>query len=219
MVGYFCKKCKTDNAAPACATCGARLSPKTARVLFRETRLPALDGAAWKGAVTVLVIAVLLLLLALLCCEFALGGAASVSRLATGALIPAVLLALVCGAGLILGVLIAQGREENYYILDEQGAHVQTWVRDQRVKCLARMQSYAQCKKTRAQDAAGQTLVMVENRCLPWTDVRRVEYRRGRVLLYAAASSPSMSPRPPEEDMEGLTRFLELKLKQAARKK
>ena len=96
--------------------------------------------------------------------------------------------------------LLAQGREVIVYVLDPQGAHLQTWHQPSRIKSWARLQSADPRQNIPQQD--GSVMHLSQERHMIWNDVQSVRYkpRNAAILIYHTPYlAPMVLKLPPDE--------------------
>ena len=173
MIVSYCKKCKLESEGAVCQNCGKRASASSIRDVWRTVRVPGADAGAWRSAVGVLSFTVLLLLAVLLLAE-RFGTSAQNFAVSAGTLISAVAVAGVIGLLLVVAAYSLQGREEIRYILDMEGAHMQTWYRASRIHAWARLQRANMSAAVQSRDGA--KYIKAEERHLLWRDINEIGY-------------------------------------------
>ena len=191
MINWYCSKCGRNNADSVCTGCGKKLSAGSMRDVWHVYRTPLSDGSAWKSALALLFIASFLCMAFLFLWQSALSGFAGALPLLTNGTAAAVFLLIPAGLVCLFFALSLQGREILVYCLDTQGAHMQTWHAEGRIRSWARLQRY------HAEDAAmqedGSSMVLSQTRHILWPDVRAVHFlpSRGEIHLF---SGPRLFP-------------------------
>lgn len=222
MFVYYCKKCKRDSAAPVCEYCGTPIaaSPQTTRFKWRHIRTPLGDTPTVMGAVKALVTTVVCLLLLMFLGEliFSPDKRAAVTMFTNSGILPTVLIFAFLAIGLICLVLALQGQEEMHFVLDNRGAHVQTWITPGKLKCLARFVPYETYNI--AVDPEGNQRMLIGETHLLWTDVCRVEIRRHacRIDLYRPAGFRFMSLYPDRQELEAIENYIKPRMKQLVKR-
>ena len=199
MIVSYCKKCKIESEGSVCQQCGKRASASGIRDVWRTVRVPSADTGAWRSAIAVLVSVVVLLLAVLLLVE-RFGTVAQDFRASAGSLISAVAIAGVIGLLIVLAAFSLQGREEIRYILDMDGAHMQTWYRATRLHGWARLQHVSMASAVQSRDGA--RYIKAEERHLLWRDINEIGYSpsTGTIRLYRVPHlAPFVLRIPPEE--------------------
>lgn len=217
---FYCKKCKADSATPVCEHCGAPIASlnHNERFKWRMRRLPVADVLAIGAALRILLFTVMALLLALFIGEliFAADKQAALRMFTASGVLPWALIALGGGAALALAVLALQGREDILYVLDNRGAHLQTWIAPSRIKCYARFLPYESYNIT--PDPEGNPGIPVFESHLLWEDVARFEIRRraGRIDLYRPSGFRFLSLYPEREEFDMVLAYITPRMKQLA---
>ena len=199
MIVSYCKKCKLESEGTVCQQCGKRASASSIRDVWRTVRVPSADTGSWRSAVGILYFVVILLLAALVVVE-RLGSSAHSFATSVGSLISAVAIAGVIGLLIVLAALSLQGREEIRYILDMEGAHMQTWYRASRIHAWARLQRANMSAAVQSRD--GSKYLKAEERHLLWRDINEINYSpsTGTIRLYRTPHlAPFVLRIPPEE--------------------
>ena len=100
----------------------------------------------------------------------------------------------------MLAAFSLQGREEIRYILDMEGAHMQTWYRASRIHAWARLQRADMSSAHQSRD--GSKYLKAEERHLLWRDINEIGYSpsTGTIRLYRTPHlAPFVLRIPPEE--------------------
>ncbi|MBR6185835.1 MAG: hypothetical protein IKQ41_06180 [Clostridia bacterium] len=182
MIYSYCKRCKMESPGDTCPGCGKRSTAAAQRDVWSIANVPLSDGRAWRGALYTLLGVSVLLLAVILGLEALLRDAAAAMRLLQGAL-PRLIAALAAiGLALVFLFLALQGREVNVYVLDPQGAHLQTWHGPQKWKSWARLQSADPGKNVLQQD--GSVMHLSQERHMMWRDVQSVQYKPARAAIF-----------------------------------
>lgn len=161
--------------------------------------MPSADTGAWRSAVGALLSVTVLLLVGLLLTERLTSTAQQFST-SSISLISAVAIAGVIGALLVVAAFSLQGREEIRYILDMEGAHMQTWYRASRLHSWARLQRSQMQSTVPSRDGA--KYIKAEERHLRWQDIIDINYSpsSGTIRLYRTPHlAPFVLRIPPEE--------------------
>ena len=199
MIVSYCKKCQIESEGGVCQQCGKRAPASATRDVWRTIRVPSADTGAWRSAVGVLTFVVILLLIVLLVVERFHSDARNYSA-SVGSLLSAIAIAGVIGLLLVLAALTLQGREEIRYVLDMEGAHMQTWYRASRLHAWARLQHASM--KNAVQSRDGSQYIKAEERHLLWRDINEINYSpsTGTIRLYRTPHlAPFVLRIPPEE--------------------
>ena len=199
MIVSYCKKCKIESEGAVCQQCGKRAPSSNVRDVWRTVRVPGADAGAWRSAIGILSFTVILLLAVLLLAE-RFGSSAQNFSASVGTLISAVAVAGVIGLLIVLAAFALQGREEIRYILDMEGAHMQTWYRASRIHAWARLQRANMSAAIQSRD--GSRYIKAEERHLLWQDINEIGYSpsTGTIRLYRAPHlAPFVLRIPPEE--------------------
>ena len=199
MIVSYCKKCKIESEGAVCQQCGKRAPSSNVRDVWRTVRVPGADAGAWRSAIGILSFTVILLLAVLLLAE-RFGSSAQNFSASVGTLISAVAVAGVIGLLIVLAAFALQGREEIRYILDMEGAHMQTWYRASRIHAWARLQRANMSAAVQSRD--GSRYIKAEERHLLWQDINEIGYSpsTGTIRLYRAPHlAPFVLRIPPEE--------------------
>lgn len=182
MIYSYCKRCKMESPGDVCQGCGKRATAASQRDVWSVASVPLADGRAWRGAVWTLLTVAALLLILIFGLEYLVSGGLITAQLWQGAL-PKMIFALVpLGLLLTFLFLFLQGREVIVYVLDPQGAHLQTWHQPGKIKSWARLQSADPNKNVPQQD--GTVMHLSQERHLMWQDVQSVKYRPGSAAIY-----------------------------------
>ena len=182
MIYSYCKRCKMESPGDVCAGCGKRATAAAQRDVWSIVTVPLADGRIWRGALLTLLGVAALLLGVVFALEAMLSGGDKTAALWQGAL-PRVTLALVpVGLAVVFFFLLLQGREVEVFVLDPQGAHMQTWHEPQRWKSWARLQSADPEKDIYQQD--GTVMHLSQERHMLWKDVQSVRYRQSQSAIY-----------------------------------
>ncbi len=219
---YYCKKCKQDSVSPVCEHCGAQITalPQNERYKWCHIRTPLGDTPTLMGAVKALAMTVVSLLLLMFLGEliFAPDKRAAMTLFTNTGLLPTVLIFCFLAIVLICLFLALQGREEQHFVVNGRGAHVQTWITPSRLKCFARFIPYETYNI--AVDSAGTQRMLIGESHLLWADVCRVEIRRHacRIDLYRPAGFRFMSLYPDRQEMEEIENYITPKMKQLVKR-
>ena len=217
MFVYYCKKCKQDSASTVCEHCGTPIAvnAKSGRFKWRHIRTPLGDSPTLTGALKVLVMTVVCLLLLMFLGEviFSPDKRAAVTMFATSGILPSTMIFAFLAVCVICLVLALQGREEMHFVLDNSGAHLQTWIAPSRLKCFARFVPYETYRI--AVDPEGVQRMLISETHLLWPDVCRVEIRRRacRIDLYRPAGFRFMSVYPDREELEAIENYIMPRMK------
>ena len=202
MIYSYCKRCKTESPGDTCRGCGKRATAAAQRDVWSIASVPLADGRAWRGALWTLLIVMALLLLLIFGLEAMLSGSEKTAQLWAGPMPQLIFAMLPLGLGVTFLFLLAQGREVIVYVLDPQGAHLQTWHVPSRIKSWARLQSADREKDVPQQD--GSVMHLSQERHMLWGDVQSVKYKAGSavIYLYHTPHCAPMALRLPREEYE-----------------
>lgn len=202
MIYSYCKKCKIESQGDICQSCGKRATAAAQRDIFSIASVPLADSRIWFSALYTLLFVAVLLLILIFGLEAMLSGSLKTAQLWDTALPQLIFSIIPLGLLLTFLVLMAQGREVNVYVLDPQGAHLQTWHQPSRLKSWARLQSHDVEKDVPQQD--GSVMHLSQERHMLWQDVQAVKYRPGRamILLYHTPHCAPLVLRLPTEEYE-----------------
>ena len=199
MIVSYCKKCKLESEGAVCQQCGKRASASSIRDVWRTVRVPSADAGAWRSAIGILAFTVILLLIALLLIE-RFGSSVINFNASVGSLVSSVAIVGVIGLLIVFAAFSLQGREEIRYILDMDGAHMQTWYRASRIHAWARLQRANMDAAVQSRDGA--KYLKAEERHLLWRDINEIGYSpsTGTIRLYRTPHlAPFVLRIPPEE--------------------
>lgn len=179
-----CKKCGTETASGAiCPRCGGKLG--NLRWLWRVERRPVLSWIGWNTPMRVILPGITLMAAAVAAAELIGGGAGAVERLLSGDL-PRLLLILTASALALTGlVLVLRGREVLEIAAEKSGLTVTVLLpKPNAVSLLLRLRSPRLAADTSRRREYG---LLLEERKLPWKEIRRVQIwaEKSLVLLYA----------------------------------
>ena len=200
MIVSYCKKCKKESEGSVCRYCGKRASASCVRDVWRATRVPAADGAAWKSIIGVLLIVTVLILVVLFTFEKLVNSTPAFKALLTGQMLTLTLSIPFVGLLICFAALTLQGREEVRYSLDTVGVHTQVWHRASRLRSIARLQASRLNKAIAAND--GTKYILADERHLIWSDINEIHYApsAGLIKLYHTPHfAPLILRIPPEE--------------------
>lgn len=200
MIYSYCKRCKLESPGDVCRSCGKRATANAQRDVWSIASVPLADGRAWKGIFYTLLAVALLLLVVVFGLESLASDGSKVAQLWNSALPRMIILIIPVGMLIAFLFLLAQGREVIVYVLDPQGAHLQTWHQPSRVKSWARLQSADASRNVPQQD--GSVMHLSQERHLIWGDVQSVRYkpRNAAILIYHTPYlAPMVLKLPPEE--------------------
>ncbi|MBR1585486.1 MAG: hypothetical protein IJ662_08110 [Clostridia bacterium] len=200
MIYSYCKRCKLESPGDVCQSCGKRATANAQRDVWSIASVPLADGRVWKSILYALLSVAALLLVVIFGLEALTSDAAKVNRLWNSALPRMIILVIPLGLAVSFVFLMAQGREVIVYVLDPQGAHLQTWHPPSRVKSWARLQSADPDRNIPQQD--GSVMHLSQERHMIWGDVQSVRYRPRNAAIYIY-HTPHLAPMvlklPPEE--------------------
>ena len=171
-----------ESPGDTCRGCGKRAAASAQRDVWSIASVPLADGRAWRGVLYTLLGVVALLLILIFGLETMLSGNVKAAQL-WGSALPQLIFAIL-PVGLLAAFLclLAQGREVIVYVLDPQGAHLQTWHTPSRIKSWARLQSADPEKDVPQQD--GSVMHLSQERHMIWGDVQSVRYKPGHAVIY-----------------------------------
>ena len=202
MIYSYCKKCKQESPGDICQSCGKRATAAAQRDIWSIAAVPLADSRAWTGALYALLCVVGLLLLLIFGLEFMLSGSYKTAQLWNSSLPQLIFSILPLGLLCTFLCLMAQGREVNVYVMDPQGAHLQTWHQPSRIKSWARLQSHDRAKDVPQQD--GSVMHLSQERHMLWQDVQSVKYKPGKAViqLYHTPHCAPLVLRLPSEEYD-----------------
>jgi len=202
MIYSYCRKCKMESPGDICQGCGRRAAAGSQRDVWSVASVPLADGRIWRGALFALLTVTALLLILIFGLEYMTGGAAAASVLWQGALPRAIFAILPLGLVLTFLFLLMQGREVIVFVLDPQGAHLQTWHQPGKIKSWARLQSADPGKNVPQQD--GSVMHLSQERHMLWQDVQSVKYRpqSAAIALYHTPRCAPMVLKLPAQEYE-----------------
>lgn len=219
---YYCRKCKTDSAAPICEHCGMQITAlqQNERFKWQASRLPLGDATTVLGVLRTLSLILVLLAVILFLGElfFSPDKQTAVSLFVSSGLVPRLLILFALSAAAALLVLGLQGREELHYEVNHRGAHLQVWIAPSRLRCLARCIPYDPYSIVR--DREGVQHMKVGETHILWEDVMRyvVRKRAGRIELYHPAGYRFLTLYPEQEEMDALVQYMTPRMKQLVSK-
>lgn len=200
MLYTYCKSCKQESPGSGCPICGRRPSASAVRDVWSIPLLPVAEGRTWLSALLALLGAAGLLILLIFGLELLFSGSERTVNLWQGNLLSLILLIIPLGLLLTGLFLIFQGKETALYILDHQGAHLQTWHKPSRLRSWARLQSADPLKDMTWED--GSVMRLSQERHILWGDVQSVKYspRGSSIFLYHTPHcAPFVLRLPPSE--------------------
>ena len=114
---------------------------------------------------------------------------------------------------LILVALGLQGAEEQHFVLDSRGAHLQIWIEPSRRKCLARLMRFDESRIAAGPD--GQERMMIHESHIVWGDVCRYETKKRacRIDLYKPSGFRFMSIYAAKEEFDAVQQYVMQRLK------
>lgn len=203
MIHSYCSKCKMESPGDTCRGCGKRASANAQRNIWSIAAVPVSDGRLWRAILLTLLGVTALLFLLIFGLEAILSSNQRVHAMWRGG-VPQMILAIpLIGILLSFLVLTIQGRETLVYVLDKQGAHLQTWHAFGRMKSWARLQCYEKIRDIPQAD--GSVMHLSQEWHMLWKDVQAVKYQPARacILLYHTPRCAPMVLRLPPEEYEG----------------
>jgi len=207
MIYSYCKRCKLESPGENCRQCGKHAAATAQRDVWSIASVPLADGRTWKSISIALCSVAALLAVAIFGLE-AVVSPDKVARLWTSSLPRLIFLILPLGLMLSFLFLLMQGREVIVYVLDPQGAHLQTWHQPSRLKSWARLQSADPNANVPQQD--GTVMHLSQERHLMWGDVQAVRYkpRSAAIYLYHTPHLAPMVLKLPPDEYETATRYV-----------
>ena len=200
MIYSYCKRCKLESPGDVCRSCGKRATANAQRDVWSIASVPLADGRTWKGIFYTLLAVAALLLAVVFGLESLTSDGGKVAQLWNSAVPRMIILILPMGMLVAFLFLLAQGREVIVYVLDPQGAHLQTWHQPSRIKSWARLQSADPRQNIPQQD--GSVMHLSQERHMIWNDVQSVRYkpRNAAILIYHTPYlAPMVLKLPPDE--------------------
>ena len=200
MIYSYCKRCKLESPGDVCRSCGRRATANAQRDVWSIASVPVADGRVWKSIVLSLLSVAALLTAVIFGLEALVSDAGKVALLWKSHLPRMIFLIIPLGLAVSFLFLLVQGREVIVYVLDPQGAHLQTWHQPSRLKSWARLQSADPGLDVPQQD--GTVMHLSQERHTLWADVQSVRYRprSAAIFLYHTPHlAPMMLKLPPEE--------------------
>lgn len=200
MIYSYCKRCKLESPGDVCRSCGKRATANAQRDVWSIASVPLADGRTWKGVFYTLLAVAALLLAVVFGLESLTSDGGKVAQLWNSAVPRMIILILPMGMLVAFLFLLAQGREVIVYVLDPQGAHLQTWHQPSRIKSWARLQSADPRQNIPQQD--GSVMHLSQERHMIWNDVQSVRYkpRNAAILIYHTPYlAPMVLKLPPDE--------------------
>ncbi len=200
MIYSYCKRCKLESPGDVCRSCGKRATANAQRDVWSIASVPLADGRTWKGVFYTLLTVAALLLAVVFGLESLTSDGGKVAQLWNSAVPRMIILILPMGMLVAFLFLLAQGREVIVYVLDPQGAHLQTWHQPSRIKSWARLQSADPRQNIPQQD--GSVMHLSQERHMIWNDVQSVRYkpRNAAILIYHTPYlAPMVLKLPPDE--------------------
>ena len=182
MIYSYCKHCKMESPGDTCTGCGKRSTAASQRDVWSIASVPLSDGRVWRSALYTLLGVSALILLLVLVMESLHRDFTAARQLLSGSLPRLIAAMAALGLVMVFLFLALQGREVNVYVLDPQGAHLQTWHGPQKWKSWARLQSADPGKNVLQQD--GSVMHLSQERHMLWRDVQSVRYKPGRAAIY-----------------------------------
>lgn len=200
MICSYCKRCKTESPGDVCRICGKHAAAGSQRDVWSTASVPLADSRIWKSIVITLIAVALLLTVVVFGLEALVSDAGKVRLLWSSPLPRLIFLIVPLGLAVSFLFLTIQGRETIVYVLDPQGAHLQTWHQPSRLKSWSRLQSADPACDVPQQD--GTVMHLSQERHLIWADVQSVRYRPRIAAIYLY-HTPRLAPMvlklPPEE--------------------
>lgn len=217
----YCKKCKAEvPVGESCPYCGAKLTASGAQISFGVTRRVVKEWFAWNALLRIALPVWLLVMIVIVACEAAAGGAAGVTALLAQGFsetMPGLLAAVLL---LILILLSLQGVENVHVVLDRQGVHVRTYVpQGQSAALYSRFASERTLQRLMEGEERPPLpdLVLVKRVTLPWEEIRRVRIWRegGAILFFRPAFWQVAAVRCSLTELEAAEAFIRKKLRRS----
>lgn len=213
----YCKKCKTEvPLGESCTYCGSKLA-KTGEILsFGVVRMPVREWFCWNNLLRIALPALGGMMGMALLFEWATGGAAAVERMLLSGFLGTMLILL----GIVLLVcyvlLRLQGGERIHYVLDRQGIHAWTYLKNPSpVQLYTRLITPELLEKMSQDDHALPDFTLVRSQSIAWKEIQRIRlWRENAVLLvYRPNWWQAMFVNCPIEEMEAVEKMVRSKLK------
>jgi len=221
----YCKKCKTEVPnAGVCPYCGARLTKAGERLTVSRERVPVRDWFAWNAMLRIAVPVLVLVLFVTVLAEALTEGAAGVQAVFLQGFSRTLLYGLAALLLFTLALLLAQGGETVYCVLDREGAHMYTYLRSPRaVRLYARLLTgeAVETLQAEAPQAHRDGLTLVRRAQLPWKNARRAQYwpETHTVLLYNPRWWQAMCIRCGENEYAEVEAYVKSKLSRTRKRK
>lgn len=191
MIYSYCKRCKMESPGDTCQGCGKHASAAAQRDVWSIASVPLADGRIWRAALLTLLCVAALVLGAVFGLDALMPSGQAEPDAWRGSVVRLVFALFPVGLVTVFLFLLIQGREVDVFVLDPQGAHLQTWHQPSRIKSWARLQSSDQRKNIIQQD--GSTMHLSQERHLMWSDVASVKYKPGSAVIHLY-HTPHLAP-------------------------
>ena len=181
MIYSYCKRCKLESPGDTCQGCGKRATAAAQRDVWSIASVPLADARVWQATLLALACVAALVLAVIFGLDAMIPGDQAVPDAWRPRVTRLVFALFPIGLATVFLFLLAQGREVNVYVLDPQGAHLQTWHPPSRIKSWARLQSADPGKNVPQQD--GSVMHLSQERHMLWQDVIKVKYKPGSAAI------------------------------------
>lgn len=213
----YCKKCKTEvPLGESCAYCGGKLTKSNEMLSFGVARIPVREWFYWNDLLRIGLPALGGITVIALLMEFFTGGVAALERMLLGGFLGAMLVLLGVMLLACYVLLRLQGGERIHYVLDKQGIHAWTYLKNPtRWQLYARLLTPEVLEKFAQDDHALPELTLVRYQSIAWKDIQRVRLWRENavLLLYRPSWWQAMFVNCPIEELEAVEKMLRAKLK------
>ena len=202
MIKSYCSRCKQESTGENCQICGKHAAANAQQDVWSIDVVPLSDGRIWRGILLTLLGVAVLLFVLIFGLEAVFAGNAGMASLGEGRIPQMILLLVPVGLLLSFAALSLQGRETHVYVLDKNGAHLQTWHAPGRLKSWARLQSYDSQRNFPMED--GGALHLAQEWHLLWKDVEKIDPQPAKacILLYQNSRLAPMVLRLPPDEFE-----------------
>lgn len=213
----YCKKCKTEvPLGESCAYCGGRLTKSSEMLSFGIARIPVKEWFCWNDLLRIGLPALGGITVIALLIEFFTGGVAALERMLLGGFLGAMLVLLGMMLLACYVLLRLQGGERIHYVLDKQGIHAWTYLKNPtRLQLYARLLTPELLERLAQDDHALPELTLVRSQSIAWKDIQRVRLWRENavLLLYRPSWWQALFVNCPIEEMEAVEKMVRAKLK------
>lgn len=213
----YCKKCCAEvPVGEACPYCGGKLTKPNEQISFGTVIKPAREWFAWNNLLRVMLPVWFLVAAGSLAAEGLSGG--NVALMISQGYLIRMLVLLGVMLLLILLLLLAQGTEHVHYVLDKDGIHARTYLKEPTsTQVYARFQSPAGAQHLQETDSRLplQGFLMVRRVTIPWDQVRRIRFwKEGTaVLIYRPSFWQALAMYCPMEEQEAVEDYVRKKMK------